>query len=205
MAQNPISATIAANLFGSPKTQKQLAVDPSGFALVAQGVAPLYEASYNATQFTAANPSGVTTSAALATTYVGICLSNPIANTKNLAVLRVHAHLVVEPAALLGVGVIAGSSAAGITVHTTPITTLANAKIGGAAPVGLVDSACTLVGTPYWADWLGSATTATTGPFVREYNGELIIPPGGYIAIGTSAAGPASGFLGSIHWLELPV
>lgn len=154
----------------------------------------------------AANQAAVTTSAGLATTYVGICLSNPAASGKNLVVQKVSALITVVPAAFTGLGLITGYLAAGITVHTTPLTP-ATAMIGGAATnlVGLVDAACTLVGTPVWKQWIGQTPTATSSPsqVVYDVDGEIILIPGAYMAIGTTVASPTSGFWGTIAWEEL--
>ena len=105
------------------------------------------------------------------------------------------------------VGIIAGYSAAGIVTHTTPLTSLQSEFIGsGATPQGLVDSACTLVGTPTWNDWLGLTPSATgVMIFNLDLDGESTIPPGGYLAIGSTIAGPTSGLLASISWEEIPV
>ena len=77
--------------------------------------------------FMGANPSGVTTSAALATTYVGLCLSNPAGNASggkpiNLLVRRVSGVVIVAPAAVLAFNLITGYAAGGVTVHTTALT-----------------------------------------------------------------------------------
>jgi hypothetical protein len=162
-----------------------------------------YDQAYNNNNWLAANPSGVTTSAGLATTYVGLCLSNPAASGVNLALRNVSGAFIVAPATVTGFNLITGFLAAGVTVHTTPLTTF-NAKIGVAGtPKGLVDSACTLVGTPLFSRPLGETPTATTLPFFSEELEEgIILTPGAYAAIGTTFAGPASGFMGSFEWSE---
>lgn len=174
---------------------------------VGQRVSPLYEATYLGEEFVGANSAAVTTSAALATTYVGLCLSNPAGNTKNLVLQRVTGLLEVAPAALTAIGLIVGWSAAGVVTHTTALTPLNALLHDVAAPTtAKLDSACTIVGTPAWAKWL-KVTPSATGvvDFDSDIQGGLIIPPGGYVAIGTSIAGPAAGFLGSMLWAERPV
>lgn len=153
----------------------------------------------------AANPSGVTTSAALATTYVGLCLSNPAGSAVNLSLLSVLGSLIVAPSTITAFNLIGGYAAGGITVHTTPLTTR-NAILGtGPALVGLVDSACTLVGTPAFIRPLAQCPIATSSPFFNDsVDGGIIIPPGAYVAIGTTIAGPASGFQGGFVWEEVP-
>lgn len=205
MAQNPFISLVAKLV--STTTPRQLTVDANGYLLTAAGIpsAPNYPAAKAATIFLGANQAGATTSVALATTYTGLCLSNPAGSGKNLSLIRAAGVLNVAPAALTGIGLIVGYAAAGIVIHTTPVTPL-NSNLGGAAPVGLVDAACTLVGTPAWGGWLGETPT-TTGvtTFDRTYDGAILIPPGGYVAIGTTIAGPAAALLASLTWQEIAV
>lgn len=154
--------------------------------------------------FAGANQAGATLSNGLATTYTGLCLSNPAASGKNLYVGRVTGAFVVAPAAFIGIGLIQGFVAGGITAHTTPVTPTP-VLIGDATiPVAKVDAAATLVGTPAWLKWLWASTaTGGLGTFSQDQEGAIVIPPGGYIAIGTLlAAGPTAGFIGSFEWIE---
>jgi len=169
-----------------------------------------YAAVYNGVVCMGMNPvaSPVTLSAALATTYVGLCLSNPAGSGKNLNLLTVETALIVAPAALTSLFLITGYATGGITAHTTPLTP--QSAFVGLTPngsiVGLLDSACTLVGTPVGSRVLGTTTGATT-PYstFQDLKGSILIPPGGYVAIGSNIAGPTSGFLGSFSWEEVPV
>jgi hypothetical protein len=147
-------------------------------------------------------------SAGLATTYTGLCLSNPAASKVNLIIQKVSAVILVAPAAVLALGLIVPTTFAGITAHTTPLTPI-SAKTGQAAPVaanGLLDAACTLVGAPQWYDWLwvNSASAALLASYTNQVGG-LIIGPGSYVAIGANVAGPAAGFVGSFEWEECPL
>lgn len=179
---------------------------PDRSLLVSESLPALYNATLLGNSFFAANPTGVTTSAGLATTYVGLCLSNPAVSTVNLILTRISAALIVDPATITNISLITGFAAGGITAHTTPLSTY-SAIIGGAAvSQGLVDSACTLVGTPVWSDVLAQGTSAILAAnFNQSVPGDLIIPPGGYVAIGTNIAGPASGFKGAFRWIERPL
>lgn len=168
---------------------------------------PNYEAAYNAGVFFGANALGspVALSVALATTYVGLVLSNPAGSGKNLALLNVSGALLVAPSTITTFALIWGYAAGGITAHTTPVTPQ-NASINSAAGVGLLDAAATLVGTPGWARILGQTPTATTSlSFDRDIGGGIIIPPGAYVAIGSNIATPAASFVGSMLWEENPL
>ena len=182
------------------------AVGQQGELFVGQRHGANYEAAYAATIGLVANSAAVTTSAALATTYVGLCLSNPVASGKNLVLLNVSGAFLVAPATITTAFLAVGYSAAGITAHTTPLTPL-NGLLGTTttpALVGLADSACTLVGTPAYAKVLAQTPTATTSfSFSYDANGALVIPPGGWAAIATNIASPASGFVGSMLWEEV--
>jgi hypothetical protein len=165
-----------------------------------------YHQAYTNALFWGANPSAVTTSAGLATTYVGLCLSNPAGNTVNLVLRRVAGFNIVVPSAFTVFGLITGYSAAGVVTHTTALTALGSSLINGTAPTGKLDSACTIVGTPVFSSYFGASPTATTtGSFAVELDGAFVIPPGGYAAIGTSVAGATSAFLGSMEWEEVAV
>lgn len=184
-----------------------IAGDPEGNSQIVQAHGDSYNASFSKRLFFGANQAGVTTSAGLATTYTGLCLSNPAASTVNLSPRRITGVIIVAPAALTAFGVIVGYSAAGIVTHTTPLTSLQSLLVGSAAvPQGLVDTACTLVGTPAYAAFIGLTSAATSvASFSLELQASIIIPPGGYMAIGTTIAGPTSGLLASISWEENPL
>jgi hypothetical protein len=164
--------------------------------------------------FRGSNAAGAALSAALATTYTGLCLSNPAASTVNLVLKKVSGVIIVAPAAELAIGLITGWAAGGITAHTTPVTGIVSGYVGAAAASGSVvapasqaklDAACTLVGTPVWDRWLAAGVASTNNVnFDADVDDDLVIPPGGYVAIGANAAGPAAGFLGTFQWEELP-
>lgn len=204
MPQNAQAATIGKNPSNAQATGQ---FDAQSAYWVTQRHSQGYAASYAGAMGIVANPSGVTTSAALATTYVGLCLSNPAGSGKNLSLVSASGALIVAPAALTLFSLIGGWSSAGVVTHTTALTPL-NAKLGVAAPVlvGLADSAATLVGTPAYLAQL-AVTPSATGvvAFNTDFDGNITIPPGGYVAIGTSIAGPASGFVGAFVWEEVAI
>lgn len=205
MGQNPLG--FFAQTFGAT-TGAGGTIGPKGDLFISERHNANYGPSAYGSAFWGANQAGVTTSAGLATTYVGICLSNPAGSGKVLAVTNVSGYLNVAPAAIIGIGLISGYSAAGIVTHTTPLTVY-NEQVGAGAgaAVGLLDAACTLVGAstyvPAWREWLTVPATPTgEGSFTKDIAGRIQIIPGSYLAIGTSVAGPASGFFGSIAWEE---
>jgi hypothetical protein len=162
--------------------------------------------------FRGANQVSASLSNGLATTYTGLCLSNPVASTVNLVVKKIGGVITSAVSGQLALGLITGWAAAGITVHTTPLNTsilnsyigaaTANGSILGAASAANLDAACTLVGTPLWTEWL-AANGAANSDFALyvDLDESIIIPPGGYCAIGATAG--QGGFFGSFFWEEL--
>lgn len=206
MPQGPLPINIATGpAAGKPRVP--ISADAGGNMQIVQAHGTRYNASFNKRLFFAANQAGVTTTAGLATTYTGLCLSNPAASLVNLSPRRISGVFVVAPAALTALGLIVGWAAGGITAHTTPLTSLQSTFLGsGVVPSALVDAACTLVGTPTYEDFMAITPSATgVVGFSMDLDGEVTIPPGGYLAIGTSIAGPASGLLAKIAWEEIPV
>lgn len=181
------------------------AVDGQANLATAQGQGDYYTGALAGRQFFGASQGGVTLSAALATTYTGLCLSNPAASGKNLALQRVNGQVLVAPGATLALGLIVGFSAAGVVTHTTPITAFGNSLInGGNASIAKLDAACAIVGTPEWYRWLwANGASAGLGGFNTDIGGGLIIPPGGYVALGANVAGPTAGVVGSFEWTEI--
>lgn len=207
MPQGPFN-TLVAKIFGGAGYFSPLALGKQTDLLSSAWHQSKYTQAYQGGAFFGANSAGVTLSNSLATTYVGICLSNPAGSTKNLAVRNISGLIAVAPAGEQALGLIAGYAAAGIVTHTTALT-VQNTIIGGsvAGAVAKLDSAATLVGTPVWAQWLAvNDVTANNASFSREFKSGFIIPPGGYLAVGSfGGAGPASGFLGSMEWEEIAV
>ena len=210
MPQNPIpiaTGLVAPNKFGLDQLDPQ----KSGWAVDRHGT--FYTPSYLGLGAFAANQAGTTISLFSATpgAYTGLCLSNPAASTVNLAIQNVTGAFVVNTTGITLVGLVTGFVAAGITVHTTPLTVFST-KIGTVitSPIiqGLADGAATLVGVPTWTKTLAEVITTTTAnsAFNVALAGEIIIPPGGYACIGAAiTASAAAGFWGSISWEEVPV
>lgn len=170
-----------------------------------------YEAAYRGSMFSAANTAGVTTSVGNATTYVGICLSNPITSPVNLVLNKVGYSFLVAFTAAAAVGLMTGYNASTNVTHTTPLT-VRNGLIGtGPIGYGLVDSSATLPTAPALTTVFATGLTGaiTTMPHISgdivDLEGSIVLQPGAYAAVYTSTASGASGFLGSIQWEEVPL
>jgi len=155
--------------------------------------------------FYAASQAATTTTIALATTYTGLCLSNPAGNTMNLTPRMLGVALSVAPAGIAAIALGGGFVAAGVVTHTTPLTA-ANCQLGNAAaPTGKADAAATLVGTPAVMMPLENGFTAGAlyaGRGMFNLAGAPSIKPGGYIFVYTLTV--VVGLFG-IWWTEEPV
>ena len=177
-----------------------------GDVLVSELHGRYYEQAYRQNLFYGANQAATTVSVALATTYTGIVLSNPAGNMKNLVPTKLMFALSVAPVGIATLGLITGFASTGITVHTTALVGASTLIGAGPAPTAKIDSAATLVGTPVWTMPIMGGFTAGAlpagNPIVVDIEGSIIIPPGGYMAIGALTA--VIGF-GGIFWEEIPV
>ncbi len=190
-------------------------IDKRGQQVVVGGGGNYQEAAYRGRTFSGANqgPGGTTTTVGLATTYTGLCLSNPAASTVNLAVLNVGIGVVGAPTALSSLGLLAGWATAGVATHTTPMIAhngLWNSTAGTNGS-GLVDAAATLVGTPYLIRSYGTIPiTGATAQVVNapvsgvtfDEQGSIILTPGAYVAIYTSTV---LTIIAHFTWSEIPV
>lgn len=79
------------------------------------------------------------------------------------------------------------------------------------APTGLVDASVTLPVAPWLERVVGKVDTGAltvqtqSAPSFIDLAGSIILPPGAYLAIFTSTASAAAGFIGSIGWTEVPI
>lgn len=194
----------------SPNSQPNLRGGNMGDTIVSELQARYYEGTYRRSRFCAANSVGVTTTVGVATTYVGICLSNTPGNTVNLVLDKVGFSFLVAWTAAASIGLMTGFNATTAVTHSTPLTPKSS-FISGTAGVGLVDSSATLPTAPTVDHIFGTGLTAaiTTAPglitSLIDLEGSIILPPGAYAAIFTSTASGASSFWGSMSWSEVPI
>jgi hypothetical protein len=152
---------------------------------------------------------GVTTDAGLTVTATGLILYNPLASTVNLVVKRVGYAFTVAFAAAAAVGISVGNSASALT-GITAATVYPNQAGTGGAGQGLAATAATLPAAPHVDTILGAGDTGaiTTSPFgesaMYDVEGSIILTPGAYCKLYTSAASGASGTFASIEWYEVP-
>jgi hypothetical protein len=199
----PIASTTSL----SAGVQATARMDNLGGLVATQLFPRYYEITYRRNMYTGANQAGVTTSAALSTSYTGLVLQNPVGNLFNLVVTKVGYSFTVAPAAAVAVGLMTGVNA---TSFTTNLITARNRFVGGVLSTGIVSSGTTIA-TPVVETILDTVTTAaiTTSPKgvgnIVDLEGSLILSPGAFVAFYTSTASGASGFFGSFQWVEVPL
>jgi len=163
------------------------------------------ETTYRKNTYVIANQAGVTHSAALTTTFVGICVGNPSTSTVNLHMLGFGWALLVACAATSAIGIMTGAGT--ITGALTP----RNRYVGQPAGQGLATGGMTLPGTPVLEQIFGQVgTVAITswGPDPGHWidlGASVILPPGTFVASYMTTASGASGFIGSFLWEEVPI
>jgi hypothetical protein len=170
-----------------------------------------YEQAYRKNLFLAANSAGVTTVAFTSGTttsgLTGVILSNAPGNTVNLVLNKIGIAFPVINTTTNSALLACGFNSTTAVTHTTPLTPRSSFIGVGPTPQGLVDATATVPTAPNTTHLLlsmGSATTLPTAAFF-DLEGSVILPPGAYACLMTSAASAASGFAGSISWEEVPV
>ena len=169
-------------------------IGPQNDLMVSQLHGKMYEQTNRNNMFGAASQAATTTTIALATTYTGLCLSNPSGNSKNLILRQVGYGLSVSPGAVGFVGLGGGFSAAGIVTHTTPLVAY-NQNLGSnTAPTALADGAATLVAgagqgllriISIFTHYDDDAVVHPIGPSLIDMEGSVVIQPGGFVFIYT--------------------
>jgi hypothetical protein len=183
-------------------------IGPQGQLLTDSLHGSMFESSRCGTLFFAANQAAVTTTVALATTYTGLCVSNPVGNNRDLIIRAINFKLSVAPAGITLVGIMGGYvSTGGVTAHTTPLvygTAVWSCNLGSnAVPTAKADSAATIVAPKFMWPLLGGFTAGALYPDSAAFidsQGAWVVQPGGYVALYTLTV--SVGFA-SIVWEEV--
>lgn len=185
---------------GSPVTQL-----PFAELGVSELLPRLYALGWSGQIFSAANQAAQAISVALATTYTGIGIYNPIGSGTILVPLKLKFALTVAPVAIASIGLIGAFAATGGVSAQTAKLAVQSGQIGNlSAGVGIGLSQATIT-TPTWIEQLADGFTAAAlpAPMTPLYmDGHISVLPGGFLGIGALTA--VTG-LGSIFWAELPL
>lgn len=161
-----------------------------------------YEQAYRGNMFAVANQAAVTTTAALATTWTGLGISNPVGSGVNLVILRFTcSQFAVGAAAAVGLMTGSGQTAGSLTPR--------NRVVGGVAAKATASAGATIA-TPVLEEVYGSVgSLATTGYGLQngiqaDIAGSLIVPPGFFVASYTTIVTTTALIFGLL-WEEVPV
>ncbi len=168
-------------------------------------VAPsLLEAALEGRLFRVANQAGVATTAALATTWTGLCVSNPSTSGKNAILHEFGWAQTVAGSADGAIGLMLATIAA-----PASNITIQGGKMGGTGSVMIADDGATLVSPALIGVYGSLGTLEVTGygslpPNVIDAKGKIIIPPGYTLATYSTKATTAS-LIHHFVWEERPV
>lgn len=176
-------------------------------AQVVSGLNPRYrEQVARGRVYIAHNTAAQAISVALATTYTGLCISNPLGSGRNLSIIGAGYCLSVAPAAIASLHLIGGYSATTNVAHTAALAApgiQCCLLSSSAQSVAKADTQATITNPGYLFPLQGGFTAAAlpSSPFQWVDIGGLIeVGPGGWVAIGALTA--VTGF-GAIAWMEL--
>lgn len=185
----------------TPITQQ---FDQQGAALVTELHARYYQQTVRGNVFSV-NTQGtaITTTAALATTWTGLGISNPANSGKNLSILKFSAtQFAVGAASTIGL-------AGGLGVLAASLTPQSRMLGGGQVSVANASAGAT-ISTPLLIATFGSVgSLATTGYGVEpglfvDLEGSLVVPPGSFVVTYTSIVTTSALNFG-FTWEEIPI
>jgi len=164
-------------------------VTPTNTQLVSVMHGRFYELSRIGNLFYAANTAGVLTAATTTGAALGLCISNPAGNNKDIIIEAYGITNAVAETALSNFGLMGGYSVAGVATHTTALafgTAFASLNLGNpSAPTALVDAAWTAVNPRVLMMFGGSAlaTAVNTGQFgMIDIGGAIRLQPGAWVS-----------------------
>jgi hypothetical protein len=164
-------------------------------------------AGYSASILPVGTANGVTTSAGTTTTFTGLVVYNPPVSGVNLVINKASQQYIAVFSANSVVGWQIGYG--GAAISGTSITNVVQTSNFAGQPVGygIAYNAATLPTAPVLNRVVAYANTTVVlnNLPVLDFEGSVIVPPGGYIATYTSAASAANGMMASISWEEVPV
>ena len=161
--------------------------------------------------FSASNQAAVAITAALATTYTGLCLYNPATSGKNAILLGFGYSSTIAVPTATSIGIMSAAVVTTATMTAAAVITAKNRLIGSTvASSMLIDDDCTLNGTPtldfsFSTAFAEAVTAGTIGPNTWiDLNGNTVLKPGSYVAAYSATANSAA-FRFSFLWKEVDV
>lgn len=175
-----------------------------------------YEQAYRKSSFGGSTGGVVATAlaAGLVTAMTGgLVLANPVGNSFNLVLQKVGISFVLAQTNASTIGIMVGQSSTALSGTLTSMTPRCKNIGSNAAPTGLLYSSAsiTLPVAPTLDTILGTVdtgalTVSTSGVSgTTDLEGSIILPPGAFAAIYSSAAGTASSLIAAFGWEEVPI
>lgn len=198
----------AGELFIADGSDATLRAGRYGDLIVSQLHGRYYETSFRKHGFSVANQAVATTTVGLATTYTGLCLSNPINSTVNLVLNKcTFFQSVIQSTQVEAFGIAFGFNAATNVTHTTPATPQSTLIGSGVSAIAKADTSATLPTAPIYDTFVGATSTATADATAGliDFEGSSILPPGGYAAWVTPAQASVAGMWFSFKWEEVSI
>ena len=177
----------------------------TGEQMVSQLHGRYYEQTYRKNMYYAAIQAVATTTTGLATTYTGLCISNPVTSTVNAVLNKASVmQSVIQSVQPEAYAIATGYNGTSNVTHTAALA-VHNCYLS--APIGLVvaDTSATLPTAPFYSLFVhntGTATANGTGAVV-DLEGSIILPPGGYALWVTPAQASVAGLWFSFQWEEV--
>ena len=159
--------------------------------------------------FFAASQAVATTTVGLATTYTGLCVSNPVGS--NCHLFLTHASVVqsvIQATQVEAVALAVGWHTSNNVTHTTPASIyqgLVTGSLGTNNSVAKADTSATLPAAPVYAHFLQNTQSATTNAPGADYDfkGSIVLAPGAYACFVTPTQASVAGMWFSLHWAEM--
>jgi hypothetical protein len=178
-------------------------VDSSGRTVAVDG---FNQAAMDGNCYYGANQTGCVWTVELATTYTGLCVSNPIGSGKVLSIIAAGYSEIVAPTGINDAW-LAGGYHASTNVVAGVAGTPRNLKLGGAVGVGLVWTGATLPVAPTYIVPIQTGHTAATlsggSPCFQRIDGLIKVPAGGFVIVACFTIGVAVGAKAAILWEEI--
>jgi hypothetical protein len=176
-----------------------------------------YETAYRRALFTAGVSTliATATTASPSTTITGAqVLYNPIGNTNNVVINKVSlGFALANLAGVVGIatGINTGTAISGTLTATT--ATAKNVFLGGGSPTAAsyASASITLPTAVTLVSILATTGSAATTAFainpgtLYDFEGSIVLPPGGYATIWSNFVIPASSMLSTFTWEEVPI
>lgn len=197
VGQQNLSDSVMANARGGKQ----------GDQLVSELHGRYYEQAYRGNMYSASIQAVSTTTVGLATTYTGLVISNPIASTVNLVLNKASVmQSVIQSVQPEAYAIAFGINTTTDVTHTTPLTIRNNFIGSSTASAARADISATLPTAPFYHTFVqntGTATANGTGSVI-DFEGSVILPPGGYGLWVTPAQASVAGLWFSFQWEEVP-